>query len=99
MQIMIDASKARPDFLPAANLPVVHLIDIGDANPSSTDANATPGVYVRLLGRARDQSTNFQMFKDLLYTIRKEFLNAGIKFAYPKRSIVFENQGHNTSDL
>lgn len=97
-QIMIDAAKAHPDFFPAGNLPVVHLMDIGDANSSSTDANATPGVYLRLLSRARDQSINFQMSKDLLYTIRKEFLKAGIKFAYPKRSVVLEKEGFNTVD-
>lgn len=101
IQIMKDAAVAHPDFFPTGNLPVVHLMDIGDANSSSKDANATPGIYLRLLSRAKDQPTNFQMSKDLLYTIRKEFIRAGIKFAYPKRSIVMENDtkdrnvGHN----
>lgn len=90
IQIMKDSARSHPDFLPSGNLPVVHLMDIGDANSSSSDANATSGIYLRLLSRAKDQPTNFQMSKDLLYTIRKEFTRAGIKFAYPKRSIVMD---------
>jgi small-conductance mechanosensitive channel len=87
IEIMKEAAKKHPDFLPAGDLPVVHLMDLGDANGTSRDADASPGVSLRLLSRAKDQPTNFQMSKDLLYSIRREFLSNGIEIAYPKRSL------------
>ncbi len=92
IEIMKETASKHPDFLPAGNLPVVHLMDIGNANTSAPDANTVPGLYLRLLSRAKDQPTNFQMSKDLLYSIGKEFMKAGIKFAYPKRGIVMDKE-------
>jgi hypothetical protein len=90
IELIILASSLRS--FGAGNLPVVHLMDIGNANTSAPDANTVPGVHLRLLSRAKDRPTNFQMSKDLLYTKRKEFMKAGIKFAYPKRSIVLDKE-------
>ena len=97
IEIMKDATKNHPDFLPAGNLPVVHLMDLGDANSSFGDANASPGMLLRVLGRAKDQPTNFQMSKDILYEIKKRFDAAGIELAYPKRQIVMDSGSKNGS--
>lgn len=88
IEILKDAARRHPDFFPAGNLPVVHLMDIGDANGVAQDANASPGLSLRLLSRAKDQPTNFQMSKDLLYTARKEFVANGIKIASPRREVI-----------
>lgn len=88
IEILKEAARRHPDFLPAGNLPVVHVMDIGDANGVSQDANASPGISLRLLSRAKDQPTNFQMSKDLLYTVRKEFVASGIKIASPRREVI-----------
>jgi small-conductance mechanosensitive channel len=92
IEIMKEAARRHPDFLPAGNLPVVHLMDIGDANGAASDANASPGVSLRLLSNAKDQPTNFQMSKDLLYTIRKEFQKSGIQIAYPRREVYLRGE-------
>ncbi len=52
IELIILASSLRA--FGAGNLPVVHLMDIGDANTSAPDANTVPGVYLRLLSRAKD---------------------------------------------
>lgn len=77
IEIMKQAAKEHPDFLPAGNLPVVHVMEYDQS-----------GIQLRLLSRAKDQPTNFQMSKDLLYTIRKMFIARGIKVAYPRREVV-----------
>jgi small-conductance mechanosensitive channel len=92
IEILKDAAKKHPDFLPAGNLPVVHVMDLGDANGSTPDANATPGIYLRLLSRAKDQPTNFQMSKDLLYEVKKKFDENGIDLAYPSRHIIMDSK-------
>jgi small-conductance mechanosensitive channel len=75
--IMKKAAKEHSDFFPAGNLPVVHVMEYDQS-----------GIQLRLLSRARDQPTNFQMSKDLLYSIRKEFISQGVKIAYPRREVV-----------
>lgn len=80
--ILKKAASSHPDFLPAGNLPVVHVMEYNES-----------GIQLRLLSRAKDQPTNFQMSKDLLYTIRKEFKSNGItEIGYPRREIVFRNE-------
>ena len=91
IEILKDVTKSHPDFLPAGNLPVVHVMDLGDANSSFSDANASPGILLRVLGRAKDQPTNFQMSKDILYEVKKRFDATGIELAYPKRQIVMDS--------
>ncbi len=80
-EILKAAASSHPDFLPAGNLPVVHVMEYNES-----------GIQLRLLSNAKDQPTNFQMSKDLLYTIRKEFKANGIaEIGYPRREIVFRN--------
>ena len=95
IQILKDIAKNHPDFLPAGNLPVVHVMDLGDANSSFGDANASPGILLRVLGRAKDQPTNFQMSKDILYQAKKTFDVNGIRLAYPMRQIVLDQKSKN----
>jgi small-conductance mechanosensitive channel len=75
--LMKKAASRHPDFLPAGNLPVVHVMEYNES-----------GISLRLLSNARDQPTTFQMSKDLLYEIRKDFLAEGIQIAYPRREVV-----------
>jgi small-conductance mechanosensitive channel len=79
IELMKAAVRGHPDFLPAGNLPVVHVMEYNES-----------GISLRLLGNAKDQPTAFQMSKDLLYTIRKDFLAAGIQISYPRREVVFK---------
>lgn len=88
MEILKQAARQHPDFMPDGNLPVVHLMDLGDANGTSPNPDVAPGITLRLLSNAKDQPTNFQMSKDLLYTVRKEFQKSGISIAYPRREVL-----------
>jgi small conductance mechanosensitive channel len=92
IEIMKGAARGHPDFLPEGNLPVVHLMDMGDANGTSPSADVAAGITLRLLSNAKDQPTNFQMSKDLLYTIRKEFQKNGIRIAYPRREVLLREE-------
>jgi small-conductance mechanosensitive channel len=74
--LMKEAATRHPDFLPSGNLPVVHVMEYNES-----------GISLRLLGNAKDQPTAFQMSKDLLYQIRKDFLANGIQISYPRREI------------
>jgi small-conductance mechanosensitive channel len=82
IELMKKAAREHPDFLPAGNLPVVHVMEYNES-----------GISLRLLGNAKDQPTAFQMSKDLLYTIRREFMAAGIQISYPTREVVFREPG------
>ncbi|MDE1853335.1 MAG: mechanosensitive ion channel family protein [Thaumarchaeota archaeon] len=92
IEIMKQAARQHPDFLPDGNLPVVHLMDLGDANGTSPNADVAPGITLRLLSNAKDQPTNFQMSKDLLYAVRKEFQKNGIMIAYPRREVLLREE-------
>lgn len=81
IELMKEAVRGHPDFLPAGNLPVVHVMEYNES-----------GIGLRLLGNAKDQPTAFQMSKDLLYTIRKDFLSAGIRISYPRREVVLRGE-------
>ncbi len=87
--ILKEIAREHPDFLPQGNLPVVHVMDF-------TDGHSLDGVYLRLLSRAKDQPTNFQMSKDILYEVKKRFDANGIHLAYPRRQIVMDegNRGY-----
>jgi small conductance mechanosensitive channel len=97
--VLKEIAKAHPDFLLAGNLPVVHVMDLGDANATTPDANAAPGISLRLLSRAKDQSTNFQMSKDILYSVKKAFDKNGIEIAYPRKQIVIDPSPRKTADV
>jgi small conductance mechanosensitive channel len=97
IEILKSAAKNHPDFLPSGNLPVVHVMDLGDANGTSANADVAPGITLRVLGRARDQPTNFQMSKDILYTVKKEFDVNGIEIAFPRRQVVIDPQPRRTA--
>jgi small-conductance mechanosensitive channel len=74
-------------------------MDLGNANGISSDANASVGISLRLLSRAKDQSTNFQMSKDILYSVKKAFDENGIEIAYPRRQIVIDPSPRKTANF
>ncbi len=82
IEIMKEEARKHPDFLPAGNLPVVHVMEYNES-----------GISLRLLSNAKDQPTNFQMSKDLLYSVRKEFQKKGIEISYPRRELVLKREG------
>ncbi len=79
MRIMTDAAREHPDGRPIGNLPGTVIMQYDEY-----------GVQLRLLSRAKDQPTAFQMTRDLLYTIRKRFDAAGIRLAVPVRRVQLE---------
>lgn len=92
IEILKQAARQHQDFKPDGNLPVVHLMDLGDANGTSPNADVAPGITLRLLSNAKDQPTNFQMSKDILYTVRKEFEKNGVRIAYPRREVLLREE-------
>lgn len=76
-QIMVDIAKKHPDFLPIGDLPKVHVMEFGES-----------GINLRLLARAKDQPTAFEMAKEILVQIKKEFDANGIEIPYPRRYLV-----------
>ena len=91
IEILKDAARKHPDFLPQGDLPIVHLMDLGGANGVAKEPNSASGVSLRLLSRAKDQSTNFQMSKDLLYIIKQAFDANGIDLASPRRQVFMDS--------
>lgn len=80
IEALKDAARRHPDFLPVEGIPVVHVMEFNES-----------GISLRLLSRAKDQPTAFQMSKDLLYSARKEFREKGIDIAYPRRELTLAN--------
>jgi small-conductance mechanosensitive channel len=78
--IMKDEATKHPSAIPTQGLPVVHVMEYDES-----------GVQLRLLSNAPNQGTNFQMSKDLLYSIRKRLMKEGINIQYPRREVVFRN--------
>lgn len=78
-EVMLDEARHHPDCQPLGNLPITHVMEYQDS-----------GVLLRLLSAARDQSTAFQVEKDLLYSIRKRFAKEGIQLPYPTRRVLLE---------
>lgn len=60
MDIMVDLAKRHPDCLPIGSLPNAVVMEFQDS-----------GIRLRLLTRAKDQSTAFNMTRDLLFEIKK----------------------------
>lgn len=83
ISILKDIAREHPDFVPDTNLPSVLVMGF-------TDGQYLDGVNLRLLSKAKDQSTNFQMSKEILYEIKKRFDANGIDMAYPRRQIVMD---------
>ncbi|MEN3063748.1 MAG: mechanosensitive ion channel family protein [Candidatus Methanosuratincola petrocarbonis] len=79
MQIMVDVAKRHPNCLPIGDLPKVQVMEFGDS-----------GITLRLLSRAKDQPTSFEMARDLLREIKKEFDANGIEIPYPRRYLVID---------
>lgn len=77
MQIMTEAARNHPDCMPAGDLPNAVVMELQDS-----------GILLRLLSRAKDQSTAFSMIRDLLLNIKIEFDKEGIEIPYPRRQIV-----------
>ncbi|MGI0055211.1 MAG: mechanosensitive ion channel family protein [Thermoplasmata archaeon] len=82
-EIMVEEARKHPDFRTLGNLPITHVMDY-------QGGGSYGGVNLRLLSAAKDQSTAFQVEKDLLYAIRARFEKEGIKIAYPTQRIVLE---------
>lgn len=80
IEILTTVARKHPDFMPIGNLPVVHVMEYTES-----------GVNLRVLSRAKDQPTAFQMGKDILYQIRKEFQASGIELAYPRRRVQLDS--------
>jgi small-conductance mechanosensitive channel len=76
IELMKDAARRHKDFLPSGGLPVVHVMEYNES-----------GISLRLLSNAKDQPTAFQMSKDLLYEVRKLFMEKGIRLSYPRRDL------------
>lgn len=78
MEIMKDVIRQHPNFYPADGFPSVQIMQFTEY-----------GVELRALGRARDQGSNWNLEKECLYFIKKEFDRNGIKIAVPRRELVF----------
>lgn len=78
MQIMKDVIAKHPNFYPTDGLPGVQVMGFTEY-----------GVELRALGRARDQGSNWNLEKECLYEIKKQFDSNGIKIAVPRRELVF----------
>lgn len=78
MDIMVDVARRHPDCLPIGSLPKAVVMAFEDS-----------GISLRLLTRAKDQSTAFDMTRDLLFEIKKEFDRNGIVIPYPVRYLTF----------
>ncbi len=81
-RIMKDAAVKHPLYYPADGLPVVQIMEFNEF-----------GVNLRLLSRASDQGSNWNMEKELLFIIKKDFEKAGIKISVPRREVVFQGYG------
>ncbi len=75
--ILRELGEKHPLALPTPGLPAVQVMELGEN-----------GVRLRLLVRAKDQPTAFQLSRDLLYQIRKEFQRHGIEIPYPRRYVI-----------
>jgi small conductance mechanosensitive channel len=80
-KIMIDIASRHPDFLPMEDLPKVHLMEF-----------AASGINLRLLTRAKDQDTAFEMSKEILRMIKKEFDANSIEIPYPRMHLVTDKK-------
>jgi small conductance mechanosensitive channel len=77
MQIMVDTARRHPGCVPDGDLPKAAVMEFQDS-----------GIQLRLLTKAKDQSSAFEMIRDLLVDIKREFDEQGIEIPYPKREVV-----------
>ncbi|MGI0132760.1 MAG: mechanosensitive ion channel family protein [Thermoplasmata archaeon] len=77
MELMREEALHHPACRPVGDLPNVVVMDYADN-----------GVVLRVLSRAVDQGTAFQMERDLLRTIRGRFETEGIRLAVPYREVL-----------
>jgi len=77
MRIMNEIARSHPNCLPLGDLPNTVVMEFQDS-----------GILLRLLSRARDQSTAFSMTRDLLFRIKERFDEEGIEIPYPKRELI-----------
>lgn len=94
-EIMLEEARRHADFRPLGNLPVTHVMDYQGGGNQGTGMYG--GVDLRLLSAAKDQSTAFQVEKDLLYSIRKRFDQEGIRIAYPTQRVIVESAARRPS--
>lgn len=80
MDIMKKVIEENPNHFPTEGLPSVQVMEFTEY-----------GVKLRALGRARDQGSNWNLEKESLYAIKKEFDRHGIRIAVPRREVVFGN--------
>jgi small conductance mechanosensitive channel len=71
--------------MPIGDLPNVVVMDYTES-----------GISLRLLSRAKDQPTVFQMQRDLLYEIKKDFDKNGTELAYPRRQLIIKTSPETT---
>ncbi|MEM0376009.1 MAG: mechanosensitive ion channel family protein [Nitrososphaerota archaeon] len=81
MAIMKELAEKHPLALPTPGLPAVHVMELGES-----------GVRLRLLVRAKDQATAFELSKELLYQIKQEFQRQGIEISYPRRYVILADR-------
>ncbi len=77
-EVMLKAAREHPLFYPADGLPSVQIMEFSDY-----------GVNLRLLSRASNQGNNWNMEKELLFIIKREFEKNGIRLSVPRREVVF----------
>lgn len=77
-EIMLKAAREHPLFVPTEGLPSVQIMQFSET-----------GVNLRLLSRAANQGNNWNMEKELLFIIKKEFDRNGIHLSVPRRELVF----------
>jgi small-conductance mechanosensitive channel len=78
-EIMLREARQHPGALPMDDGPNVVVMDI----------NST-GVQLRLLTKAKDQDKTFDMTRDLLKSIKKEFDANGIEIPYPRTHLILD---------
>lgn len=80
MDIMKKAIRDHPNYYHAEGFPSVQIMEFTEY-----------GVQLRALGRTRDQGSNWNLEKEVLYTIKKEFDKNGVKIAVPRREVIISD--------
>jgi len=74
IKIMKELAEKHPLYLPTGGLPVIHVMGLGES-----------GIKLRPLAHAKDQPTAFELAKQLLYQIKKEFEKTRNRNTLPKK--------------
>ena len=83
IEILKELGEKHPLAIPTPGLPAVNVVELGEN-----------GVRLRLLVKAKDQPTAFQLSRELLYQIKKEFERHGIEIPYPRRYVILAERNH-----